>query len=175
MPTWAIFSSASQLAPAAWPKAPSRFTTCTQAAPAACQRRAVAAGSSPYTVARARSPWARRTTWPFRRSMAGYNVKEIIRLRLADIDGDTKRSQLRTAIMTCEPRGSTARHKIPEQRQPHTLALFRVELNAVYPALPDDGRVVESVIGGRQRVFRMRRAVIRVVEIGKRPGGQVLE
>src|SRR5437016_5593179 len=50
---------------------PSRSTTWMRAAPAAAQRRAIAGGSSPNTVERAKSPCASWTQRPSRRSIAG--------------------------------------------------------------------------------------------------------
>src|SRR3989440_6474187 len=54
--------------------APSRSTTCSHVAPPSCHARAVATGSSPYTVAAFGSPRVRRTTRPPDRSMATKTV-----------------------------------------------------------------------------------------------------
>src|SRR5439155_7777851 len=50
---------------------PSRSTTWMRVAPATAQRRAIAGGSSPNTVERAKSPCASCTQRPSRRSIAG--------------------------------------------------------------------------------------------------------
>ena len=56
--------------------------------------------------------------------------------------------------------------------QPHVLALFRVELDAVYVSPFDGRRERAAVVGDGDDVFGPRLAEVGVVEIGPRPRRQ---
>src|SRR5712692_10169184 len=155
-------------------KAPSRSTTCSRWAPAACHWRAIATGSSENTVSASARPWSSRTQRPPLMSTAGTISKLITqpsprrapRLRLV---GPVSARESSPLIL----------HKggeVLEEPQAPALALLRVELGGEERAPPhrrSEGDAVRAR-GDAQRGIR-RLGIVGVDEVEVRPARDAVE
>ena len=139
--------------------APSRSTRCRARAPSPTQRRAMAAGSSPNTVS-GRNPPAGggRTCRRAGRSPAGSASSRIPRVTVVSGRGGRrgKPSHSRRRRPECKSSGGPAGigglqpGEVLQHRQPHRLALLRVELRGEQVVAPDGRRERRRVVGRRR-------------------------
>src|SRR5215468_5779331 len=156
-----------------WPKAPSRSTTCSRAAPSDSQRSAMATGSSPKTVSASALPWRRRTQRPSLMSTAGTISKVTIsRPRSSGRAGAGARRRDRSPAPPGRSSGAALPHEggeVLEQPDPPPLALLGVELGREEHAPPDrrgEGHPVGARGDGHRRVRGLGIVRVHEVEIG---------